>query len=124
MLTSNIGSGVKTAMPPPPSGYLHLQLVILGAALGMGQWLEKKKVNWLGDAGVALLLGVLVGILSRIFTFSKTYISWMGFQVPPPIPAPLPTSADPTMSLLPLPLLPRGFGCNIPQFFVRNTGGK
>ena len=64
---------------------MYLQLVILGAALGLGQWLEKKKVSWLGDAGVALLLGVLVGILSRVFTFSKTYISWMGFQVPPPL---------------------------------------
>lgn len=57
------------------------QLVILGASLGLGQWLEKRKVDWLGDAGVALLLGIVVGVLARVFTFSKTYMSWMGFQV-------------------------------------------
>lgn len=58
-----------------------LQLFLLALALGLGQWLEKKKVDWLGEASVALLLGVAMGILSRIFTFSKTYVAWMGFQV-------------------------------------------
>lgn len=58
-----------------------MQLVLLGLALSLGQWLEKKKVDWLGDASVALLLGLAMGILARIFTFSQTYVAWMGFQV-------------------------------------------
>lgn len=60
---------------------LDLQLILLAVALGIGQWLEKKKVDWLGEAGIALLLGIAMGILSRVFTFSKTYVAWMGFQV-------------------------------------------
>lgn len=59
----------------------NTQLVLLALALGLGQWLEKKKVDWLGEASVALLLGLAMGILARIFTFSQTYVAWMGFQV-------------------------------------------
>lgn len=57
------------------------QLALLGLALGLGQWLEKKKIDWLGEASVALLLGLAMGILARIFTLSHTYVAWMGFQV-------------------------------------------
>ena len=60
---------------------MRLQLVLLGLALGLGQWLEKKKVDWLGEASVALLLGLAMGILARVFTLSHTYVAWMGFQV-------------------------------------------
>ena len=58
-----------------------LQCVLLAVALAVGQWLDKRKVAWLGEAGVALLLGILMGMLSRAFTFSSTYVSWMSFQV-------------------------------------------
>jgi hypothetical protein len=58
-----------------------VQLILLGLALGLGQWLEKKKIDWLGDASVALLLGLAMGILARVFTLSHTYVAWMGFQV-------------------------------------------
>ncbi len=61
--------------------HCNMQMILLGVALGLGQWLEKKKIDWLGEAGVALLLGIAMGILSRVFTFSKTYVAWMGFQV-------------------------------------------
>ena len=60
---------------------LLTQIILLAVALGIGQWLEKRKVDWLGDAGVALLLGIGMGTLSRLFTFSATYVAWMGFQV-------------------------------------------
>ncbi len=50
-------------------------------ALAIGQWLEKRKVAWLGEASVALIIGILMGLLSRVFTFSATYVSWMSFQV-------------------------------------------
>lgn len=59
----------------------HSQLILLGLALGLGQWLEKKKVDWLGEASVALVLGLAMGILARVFTLSHTYVAWMGFQV-------------------------------------------
>ena len=57
------------------------QCVLLAVALAIGQWLEKRKVAWLGEASVALLIGILMGLLSRVFTFSATYVSWMSFQV-------------------------------------------
>jgi hypothetical protein len=60
-----------------------VQIVLLALSLGLGQWLEKKHIDWMSEAGVALLLGVLMGVLSRIFTFSKTYVDWMSFSVSP-----------------------------------------
>ena len=57
------------------------QCILLAIALAVGRWLEKRKVAWLGEAGVALMLGILMGMLSRAFTFSATYVSWMRFQV-------------------------------------------
>ena len=55
--------------------------MLLAVALAVGQWLEKRKVAWLGEASVALIIGILMGLLSRVFTFSATYVSWMSFQV-------------------------------------------
>ena len=62
------------------------QFILLAIALAAGQWLEKRRVAWLGEAGVALLLGIVMGMLSRAFTFSATYVSWMSFQVGHPSP--------------------------------------
>ena len=55
--------------------------MLLAVALAIGQWLEKRKVAWLGEASVALLIGILMGMLSRVYSFSATYVSWMSFQV-------------------------------------------
>ena len=60
---------------------LPAQLVLLGLSLVLGQMLEKRRVQWLSEAGVALLLGVFMGVLSRVFSVSKTYMDWLSFSV-------------------------------------------
>ena len=60
---------------------LSAQLVLLGLSLVLGQMLEKRRVQWLSEAGVALLLGVSMGVLSRVFSISKTYMDWLSFSV-------------------------------------------
>jgi hypothetical protein len=87
---------------------LDVQLVLLGLALGLGQWLEKKKIDWLGEASVALLLGLAMGILARVFTLSHTYVAWMGFQVKHTI------TADRRSSIPPLLVLPSFIPCLAP----------
>jgi uncharacterized membrane protein YkvI len=55
--------------------------VLLAAAITIGHSLRRKRVLWIGGAGAALLLGVLVGVLIRLARTAPLVDSWMVFQV-------------------------------------------
>lgn len=59
---------------------LHLQILLLAAALVVGHALTKQRVTWLGEAGAALLLGVGTGIFCQFSSVSDTYLSWIAFK--------------------------------------------
>mmetsp|Transcript_20725 Transcript_20725/g.62446 ORF Transcript_20725/g.62446 Transcript_20725/m.62446 type:complete len:788 (+) Transcript_20725:333-2696(+) len=56
------------------------QIVLLAAALVMGQALSRRKITVVGDSAVALLLGLVAGILCYFIDFSNTYLAWMAFS--------------------------------------------
>lgn len=58
-----------------------MQLLLLAVAIAIGQFLKRKRVLWIGGAGAALLLGVLVGVLVRLVKTAPQVASWMVFQV-------------------------------------------
>jgi hypothetical protein len=58
-----------------------LQLVLLASAISIGHFLRRKRVLWIGGAGAALLLGVLVGVLIRLARTAPLVDSWIVFQV-------------------------------------------
>ena len=56
------------AATPPPNTPTHPhatppQIALLAATLVVGHLLAKRRVLWIGEAGVALLLGLSVGLL-------------------------------------------------------------
>lgn len=56
------------------------QLVLLAVAISVGHHLRRKRVLWIGSAGAALLLGVIVGVLIRLARTAPLVRSWMVFQ--------------------------------------------
>jgi hypothetical protein len=56
--------------------------VLLAATLMIGHALSRARFTWIGEAGVALLLGVAVGglLLSPLFDTHGTYSTYMGFS--------------------------------------------
>jgi hypothetical protein len=58
-----------------------LQLALLAVAISVGHLLRRKRVLWIGSAGAALLLGVLVGVLVRLARTAPLVDAWMVFQV-------------------------------------------
>ena len=58
-----------------------LQLVLLAVAISVGHHLRRKRVLWIGSAGAALLLGVIVGVLIRLARTAPLVRCWMVFQV-------------------------------------------
>lgn len=45
---------------------LFVMFAILGAALVLGQFLDRKRISWFGEAAGALGLGVLIGLIIRL----------------------------------------------------------
>lgn len=58
-----------------------LQMVLLGLALKIGQLLEWKKVWWMSEAAVALILGILMGWLAKSTGKDETFREWLSFKV-------------------------------------------
>mmetsp|Transcript_5583 Transcript_5583/g.14202 ORF Transcript_5583/g.14202 Transcript_5583/m.14202 type:complete len:698 (-) Transcript_5583:324-2417(-) len=59
---------------------LVTQLLLLFTTLCIGHFLEKKRVMWIGEAAVALLLGMFVGVIVRYAYTDKKYDEVMSFQ--------------------------------------------
>ncbi|KAF6263350.1 Cation/H+ exchanger [Scenedesmus sp. NREL 46B-D3] len=57
-----------------------LQLALLAVAISVGHLLRRKRVLWIGGAGAALLLGVVVGVMIRLAHTAPLVDSWMVFQ--------------------------------------------
>ncbi|GAQ86855.1 Na+/H+ antiporter [Klebsormidium nitens] len=57
-----------------------LQLVLLGSAFVCGHILRRRKIYWMHEAGSALLMGVVVGLLSRIFNTEEAFRRWLNFS--------------------------------------------
>lgn len=56
------------------------QILLLAAALVLGQYMNLKKITIVGDSAVALLLGLTAGMLCYFANFSDTYLAWLGFS--------------------------------------------
>ena len=41
-------------------------MALLAAALLLGQFLDRRKISWFGDAAAALGLGVLIGLVAKV----------------------------------------------------------
>lgn len=62
----------------------------------VGRALTAYRIEWLSEAGVALLLGVFTGAVARAASISSTYLSWLSFKagllsflpLPPPLSLP------------------------------------
>lgn len=77
-------AAAATGRRPHPLQHLccPLQAVLLAATLMIGHALSRARVTWIGEAGVALLLGVAVGglLLSPLFDTHGTFSTYMGFS--------------------------------------------
>eukprot|EP00192_Tetraselmis_astigmatica_P007917 CAMPEP_0117670146 /NCGR_PEP_ID=MMETSP0804-20121206/12572_1 /TAXON_ID=1074897 /ORGANISM="Tetraselmis astigmatica, Strain CCMP880" /LENGTH=630 /DNA_ID=CAMNT_0005478375 /DNA_START=78 /DNA_END=1967 /DNA_ORIENTATION=+ len=59
---------------------LFTQILLLVATLLISHVLESKRVFWLGEAGVALLLGMLVGVIISFTSKDDSFLAVMSFQ--------------------------------------------
>lgn len=62
-------------------GVHPLQLCLLGIALVAGRVAEKLHITWLGEASVALLLGMLVSLLLRAVGVGDEFTAKITFKV-------------------------------------------
>jgi len=56
------------------------QILLLFTTLVIGHFLERRGVLWIGEAGVALLIGMAVGVIIRFAAASESYREVMTFQ--------------------------------------------
>ncbi len=54
-----------------------MQLMILAIAIAIGRFLQRRKVVWIGEAGAALLLGLVVGVIMQYAGVSNTDLRQM-----------------------------------------------
>lgn len=54
---------------------------MLGAALIVGDLLHHKKIRWIGEAGMALVLGLILGGLIAAGGAGHKFTSWLQFKV-------------------------------------------
>lgn len=59
------------------------QMLLVGASLMLGHWLELNKVDWMSEAGASLIVGILVGAVLKVAPFSTEYESVFHFSVRP-----------------------------------------
>ena len=50
-----------------------MQMGLLGASLAIGKGLERSRVNWMSEAGVALLVGMLCGLVVMLASSHLQY---------------------------------------------------
>jgi hypothetical protein len=69
-----------------PSGLHIVQVSLLAAAIVLGQWLKRRKVEWFGEAAGAICLGIAMGLLLRLYGVGPHFKDIMAFKVlaPPP----------------------------------------
>lgn len=58
-----------------------LQAVLLGLAMMLGQVLERNKIDWMSEAGGALLMGIVVGLILNVSNISTAYEDVFRFNV-------------------------------------------
>ncbi len=60
---------------------VHTQLALLGAVLVIGRLLSRFHIMWMGEAGAALLLGLLVGLILHLAKAPQQFTEKLVFQV-------------------------------------------
>ena len=59
-------------------------MLLLGVALTVGQFLERNNINWMSEAGGALIVGIVLGLLVTLANnVSQSYSELFKFQVRP-----------------------------------------
>jgi hypothetical protein len=59
-----------------------VQMSLLGLALAVGQVLERNKINWMSEAGGALIVGILLGLIVTLASnLNYNYYSFFKFNV-------------------------------------------
>ncbi len=57
------------------------QALLLGGTLLVGQGLRRLRVKWIGDAGAALLLGIVIGLIIKAAGAGPDFASLVSFNV-------------------------------------------
>ena len=64
-----------------------MQMSLLGFALTLGQFLERSKITWMSEAGAALIVGIVLGLIVALpNNLNYDYYSLFTFDVRPPRP--------------------------------------
>ncbi|KAG2443406.1 hypothetical protein HXX76_001764 [Chlamydomonas incerta] len=70
----------QAAEHAPASVAILIQLIVLAVAFVIGRALEKIKFQWMGEAGAALLLGLLVGLVMKAAGVGVNLASTVAFK--------------------------------------------
>jgi hypothetical protein len=59
-----------------------VQMLLLGLSLILGQFFERSGINWASEAGVALVVGIVLGLIVTLASnVNSSYYDFFKFQV-------------------------------------------
>jgi hypothetical protein len=59
-----------------------MQMLLLGLSLILSQFLERNDINWASEAGVALVVGIVLGLVVTLASnVDSSYYDFFKFQV-------------------------------------------